>query len=318
MLIDSHLHIGLNNWNEKYLLDYLDKNKIDKAWILTWEESSPAVPEHYIPLDIKILKKVYKSHPDRIVPFYAPDPGRANWKEDLQDCLDEGFAGCAELKVSYNWDDPKITELLEFLDRKKLPLIFHMEQARKIFIPKKEHGLDWLMRRLINEKYNGKAAPGILGISKTTGILRKYFSERIADFPGYLLNFEKLEKAISSYPNVTFIGHGPHIWNHYSVPDKAFHFHQKGKFRGEGIIWRLLKQYPNFYCDISGFSGFNAINRDHKTAREFLGSNFTKILFGTDNMEFGLHSLVKSFDLEKNKLDHIFFKNALRIVDSKA
>lgn len=314
MLIDSHLHIGLNNWTEDYLLNYLDTNKIDKAWILTWEESNPEVPEHYIPLDIEMVKKAYKNHPDRIVPFYAPDPGREKWKEDLQACLDAGFAGCAELKVSCRWDDPKIISLLEFLDQKKLPLIFHMERPREIFMPLKERGLDWLMQRLINDKYNGKSAHIIEGISRNTGLLRKYLSNGLVDFSGYLLDFEALEKAIISFKGITFIGHGPHIWNHYSLPEKDYLFHQKGKFIEKGVIWRLLEEHPNFYCDISGFSGFNAMNRDPQIAKEFLTVNASKILFGTDNMEFGLHSLVESLGIERDKLAHIYYKNAMSII----
>jgi len=314
VLIDSHLHIGLNNWTEEYLLNYLDSNLIDKAWILTWEESNPVVPEHYISLDIEMVKKAFKNHPDRIVPFYAPDPGRPKWKEDLQACLDEGFAGCAELKISYRWDDPKILSLLEFLDQKKLPLIFHMERPRNIFIPKKERGLDWLMRRLINDKYNGKSTHIIEGISNKTGLLRKYLSKRLVNFPGYLLDLESLEKSINTFPGVTFIGHGPHIWNNYSLPQKDYLFHQKGKFIEKGVIWRLLEQHPNFYCDISGFSGFNAMNRDHQIAKEFLTVNAKKILFGTDNMEFGLHPLVESLGIEKDKLEHIYYKNAMSII----
>ncbi len=316
VIIDAHLHIGLKAWTEEYLIKYLDNNQIEKAWILTWEENDPIVPGYYIPLDLEMVKKAYKNHPDRIVPFYAPDPGRPSWKEDLQSCLDEGFAGCAELKVSYRWDDPKVIALLEFLDQKKLPLIFHMERGRNIFVPKKERGLDWLMKRLINERYNGKPAHMIENLGKKTGFLKKYLSKRLVEFPGYLLDFDALEKAISTYPGITFIGHGPHIWNNYSVPEKHYLFHQKEKFHGPGILWRLLEEYPNFYCDISGFSGFNAMNRNHAASKLFLTTFSHKILFGTDNNELGLYPLLESLDIELDKREQIYSKNALSILGS--
>lgn len=313
MLIDSHLHIGLNNWTEDHLIKYLDENEIEKAWILTWDEMDPAVPEEYTPLDIGKVKKAFKNHPDRIVPFYAPDPGRANWKDELQRSLDDGFAGCAELKVSYRWDDPKMLPLLSFLNDAKLPLIFHMERARKIFVGKEEKRLDWLMRRLINTKYNGVQGHRIKNLSNQTGILKKYFKHRLQEFPGYLLDFAALEKTVSIYRDIKFIGHGPHIWNHYSIPEKDYLFHQTGKFKGKGVIWKLLDQYDNFHCDISGYSGFNAMNRDHGVSKEFLSEFHQKILYGTDNYELGLFQLLESLKLEEAKKENICYKNAKRI-----
>jgi len=314
MLIDSHLHIGLNDWTEEHLLKYLDDHKIEKGWILTWEEQHPAVPDYYLPLDISMVKKAFKNHPDRIVPFYAPDPGRKNWKEDLQSCLDIGFSGCAELKVSYSWDDPIMTSLLEFLDSKKLPLIFHMERARNMFIPREDKGLDWVMKRLINERYNGKTTRLIEKVSSSTGLLKKYISKRLVEFPGYLLDMDALERAIGKFPGISFIGHGPHIWNHLSVPKKEHLFHQNVAFNGEGTTWRLLKEHSNFYCDISGFSGYNALSRDREISKKFLSECSNKLLYGTDNMDLGLFDLVESFGIEKEKLAHIYYKNARAII----
>ncbi len=313
MLIDAHLHIGLNNWTEDRLIKYLDDNEIEKAWILTWDEMNPVVAEEYLPLDIDLVKKAYRKHPDRIVPFYAPDPGRANWKDELQRCLDDGFAGCAELKVSYTWDDPRMLPLLEFLNSAKLPLVFHMERARNFYAGNDKKKLEWLLRRLINTKYNGVQAQRIYKLSNSTGILKKHLHKRTIDFPGYLLDLDALEKAISAYSDINFIGHGPHIWNNYSVPGKEYMFHQTGKFRGKGEIWRLLEQYENFHCDISGYSGFNAMNRDHQASKEFLSRFHEKILFGTDNYELGLFELLESFSLEEAKKENIHCNNARRI-----
>lgn len=84
MIIDTHLHIGLNGWTDDSLIKYLDENQIAKAWILTWDEQNPIAPEYYIPLDIDKVSKAFKKYPDRIVPFYAPDPGRPDWKKSYQ------------------------------------------------------------------------------------------------------------------------------------------------------------------------------------------------------------------------------------------
>ena len=113
---------------------------------------------YYQSLDIDLVRKAFKNSPDRIVPFYAPDPARPDWKERLSDCLNDGFAGCGELKVPYNWNDERIIPLLEFLNNNDLPLIFHMERGRNIFVPERDRGADWLFKRLINERFNGRSA----------------------------------------------------------------------------------------------------------------------------------------------------------------
>lgn len=313
MLIDAHLHIGLNDWTEERLLHYLDENDIEKAWLLTWDEMDPLLPLEYQPLDIELVRKAFKQHPDRIVPFYAPDPARPDWKEELKRCLDEGFAGCAELKVTYNWDDPNMLPLLEFLDSNGLPLVFHMERARKYFVGSDKKKLEWLLKRLINTRYNGVQARRIENFSRRTGVLRNYLDKRTIEFPGYLLDFESLEKAVAEYKNISFIGHGPHIWNHYAIVERDYLFHQCGKIKGKGLIWRLLEAYENFHCDISGFSGYNAMNRDHRASKEFLSLFHEKILFGTDNYELGLHKLLESFNIDVEKKANIYYNNARRI-----
>lgn len=316
MIIDSHLHIGLNNWTEEVLIKYLDENEIDKAWILTWDEEKPIAPLYYLPLDIEVVKKAYKNHPQRIVPFYAPDPGRSDWKMRLTKAIDQGFAGCGELKVSYNWNDPVMKPMLEFLDHKKLPLIFHMEASRKIFIPKRDFGADWLFKRLINERFNGKSANSILRL-QNSGFLYEYLNSRLLDFPGYLMDFHHLEHAVKTYSNITYIAHGPHAWNNFSKPEKEYLFHQDGKFTGPGKLWKMLEKHENFYCDLSGYSGYNALSRDLNATKEFMETLSSKLLFGTDNMNMGLHTLVNDLDLQSDLKDQIMFKNALRILDSQ-
>ncbi len=310
MIIDSHLHIGLNSWSEQTLLNYLDRHDIEKAWILTWDEVRPVVPMYYIPLDIELVRSAFRNHPDRIVPFYAPDPGRPDWQERFSECLNEGFAGCGELKVPYRWNDERMVPLLEFLDKNSLPLIFHMERARKIFVPARASGADWFFRRIINERFNGKMARFIECSRIGTGMLKKYLANRMVDFPGYLLDFELLEEALKRYRNIHFIAHGPHIWNHFSIPRKEYLFHQEGKITGKGVLWRLLEQYENLFCDLSGFSGYNALNRDRAFSFEFLDQFFKKVLFGTDNSDLGLKAFLEGLGLDKEKLHAICYANA--------
>jgi len=317
VIIDSHLHIGLNGRTAESLIRYLDRNGIEKGWVLTWDEQYPIAPMYYQSLDIKQVRQAFRMYPDRIVPFYAPDPGRTDWRVRLEDCLDEGFAGCGELKVPYRWDDERMVELLEFLDEKGLPLIFHMERPRKIFVPRKQAGADWLIKRLYNERFNGKTANMIDKVRKGIRLLDRYMESRLIDFPGYLMDMALLEEAVMKYRNITFIAHGPHTWNHFSIPRKDYLFHQEGRINGKGQLWSLLERYDNFYCDISGFSGYNALQRDRTFTREFLTTLYAKILFGTDNMELGLKKLLDTSGLATNQLDAIFYSNAAGILRSQ-
>lgn len=313
MVIDAHLHIGLNDWTEKRLLNYLDEHGIEKAWVLTWDEADPVAPLYYLPLDIDLVSRAFRQHPDRIVPFYAPDPGRDDWKDRLLARLDEGFAGCGELKVAYPWNDPRVTALLEFLDSKQLPLIFHMERSRSIFVPRRDSGADWLFKRLINERFNGKAAHLLTSMGQHTGLLQRYLNSRMVDFPGYLMDLELLGDAVNDYPGITFIAHGPHIWNHFSVPGKPYLFIQKGRVNGEGALWKFLEENNNFYCDISGLTAYTALNRDRDFTRIFMERYHHKILFGTDNWELGLPEFLDRLSLDQGIKDHIMYRNAAKI-----
>ncbi|MCF8225198.1 MAG: hypothetical protein K9J30_04915 [Bacteroidales bacterium] len=315
MIIDSHLHIGLNGWTESHLLKYLDRHGIEKAWILTWDEAEPALPLYYQPLDLNAVLAAYKNHPDRIVPFFAPDPKRNDWKERLLECMDAGVAGCGELKVPYRWEDDHVVELLEFLDHHKLPLVFHMERGRPVFIPRNNYGADGLFRRLINERFNGKSANLILKMKESTGFFQNYLDKRLLDFPGYLMDITGLEQVLKQYKNIIFIGHGPEVWNQFSSNFDKHLFHQTGKVKGEGETIRLLKNYDNFYCDISGMSGYNALKRDQYFSQRFLNQCYNKLLFGTDNMDLGLKDFIFEFDLDQIKLDRIMYKNAMSILN---
>ncbi len=309
MVIDSHLHIGLMGMTEKSLLTYLDEQEIDRCWLLTWEELSPPLPYLYAPLDLGTVKKAWINHPDRIVPFYAPDPGKKDWKEDLQTCLDEGFGGCGELKVGRNWKDSRVRHLLEFLNEKKLPLIFHSEQARIAYDPEGSKLLGPVFRRLINERFNGESARIISSLYRN-GFFKRHLKDRLHELPGYLDDLDGLEDALTLYTDVKFIAHGPHFWNHFGNRKVSYHFHETGPVAQKGQIWDLLDRFPNLFCDISGYSAWNALNRDSLLTREFLEKYSHKVLFGTDNFPFRQRQFLENTGLSKQALDNILGKNA--------
>ena len=134
-------------------------------------------------------------------------------------------------------------------------------------------------------------------------------------FPGYMVNFASLEIALKDYPNVNFIAHGPLFWKYVSA-DAAIRkeLYPKGPVVGEGIIWRLLTDYPNFHADISGDSGLNALTRDPLNAKRFLSLFENKILYGTDNVMKGQRDFLNSLGLSGATYKKIYGDNACRLV----
>ncbi|PLX18233.1 MAG: hypothetical protein C0597_06360 [Marinilabiliales bacterium] len=79
--INSHFHINFQGYNTDKIIRYLDTNNIEKCWIVTWEEHSPAISSIYENLSVKELIHASDLHPDRFIPFYATDPDTPNLKD---------------------------------------------------------------------------------------------------------------------------------------------------------------------------------------------------------------------------------------------
>ena len=138
-----------------------------------------------------------------------------------------------------------------------------------------------------------------------------------AYFPGYLFDFENLEKRLAQFPRQIFIGHGPHFWNNISQDILMQRFYQRGPIKQLGIIDLLLEHYDNFYCDVSGRAAYIALTRDEAISRAFLTRHSHKILYGTDNFHPGkMERLLSSFDLPPEKCNRIFYENASMIIPS--
>ena len=261
------------------------------------------------------LLEACSMHPDRFIPFYAPDPNTNNLEKLFQRYIDMGIKGCAELKVSLNWDAPLIESYLTILQQHGMALVFHMENPRMQYMQEKEGFLQWIMERLMNDKYNGISRYYMNRFAESTGIFNQKIKRNLIHFPGILFDFSALEKRVQEFPGIRFIGHGPDFWNNISSFQHPKFIHQKGSIKAFGIIDRMLEEYDNFYCDISGTSGFNALNRDHKQAKVFLQKHAPKILYGTDNTNFPLLALLQSMNLSKEQLEMILYKNALKILE---
>lgn len=313
-IIDAHMHVGLSGFDVPTLIRSMDEKGIDQSWLLTWEELEPPVTSLHMELGPEPLLDACAAYPDRLVPLYAPDPSRPGLGEWFRQFRERGIRGCGELKVSRRWSDPLLTPYLELVDAYRWPLIFHMEEPRMQYLREGDGFGEWILERLMNDKYNGIPRYYLTRMAASTGILKKKIRRNQVPFPGILYDFDGLEARLQQFAGIRFIAHGPDFWNHIGNETSPRYIHQKGRFREFGIIDRLLERHENLFCDISGHSGFNALKRDPGKARLFLQKHATRVLYGTDNTRLPLMELLHSMKLGEETMQRILHGNALRVM----
>jgi predicted TIM-barrel fold metal-dependent hydrolase len=318
--IDCHFHVNFNNINSGNIIEYLDRQKIEKCWLLTWEEKNPRIPSLYKHLSVDSVLETYQKYPDRIIPFYAPDPYSKDTDKILSEYMKKGIKGCGELKVNYRWDSPEINNYLDKVSELGLPVLFHMERERYHYIRNgtslKERLIEMFFKtKLINNNVKNFAYERLKYQSSIKNGLIK--------FPGYLSDILNLEQQLIQHPDIKFIAHGPSFWENIEEVDLFKPMFQSsklkfpnGRIKKWGIINQLLQKHDNLYCDISGTSGYNAFTRDREKTTEFIDMHHSKIIFGTDNTNYPYYDMLKSFNLSKDKLSNIYFNNANKIIAS--
>jgi predicted TIM-barrel fold metal-dependent hydrolase len=301
MLVDSHMHVNLNRLGLNNLVSYLDRERIDCCWLLTWEEAHPG-KWPYQHLSIEDVFDAYSKYPSRFIPMYAPDPAVEDAAIKLESWHGKGIRGCGELKSTLNWDSPMVRRLLATAAKLGVPVVFHMEEARSISTPRSSAIHDRLLC-------------AALRVAARTYPLKNRL-ERL-NFPGYMLDFASLERALNDFPQLNFVAHGLMFWKNISA-DAPLRRESlpTGPVTVEGIIWRLLREHPNLYADISGSSGFNALSRDPVNARTFLTTFADKILYGTDNVLVGQRGFLDSLGLSSRTYSRLYGENACSLISS--
>ena len=314
-LIDSHFHIGFNGYDSpEDIIRYMDERGISKCWLLSWEEQTPQVPERYQCLSVDEIWRAYQKYPDRFVPFYAPDPTRQDALAVLNAWLEKGCRGFGELKVSIGWQDDRLRRILEVLNQRKAILIFHMEDAQAIKLPATSN---WF-HRFVTNYYRPTRIRGIPYLLLNWAAfcvpgLGKKIKKATRDvlFDGYLNSFDELEQVVKQYANIVFVGHGPLFWKGISSDYRArSETNPPGPVTEGGPSLRLLRDYPNMMADLSGPSGFHAVTRDSEFTRQLLEDCQDKLMYGTDNFDFGLKAVLDSVQLDDAVREKIYSLNA--------
>ena len=314
MFIDAHFHPGLKGFTPQKISEYLDREKIDQIWLFSWEELNPSIPELYRHISIEEILEAYRHDPDRIVPFYAPDPTQSDVCHKLENYAGKGVKGYGELKVTARWSDPEITKMLECSSKLEFPIVFHNELSRYHYMPNSKSYFDRQFGKLMNGAFNGVSRLYIDQFVNATGLFRRKINRKLKYFPGYMLDMAEFEQQLQAFPDLTFIAHGPLFWKAIASDYNPVIKNDKGKIREKGVSVRLLEEYDNLYADISGVSGFNALSRDDSFSKWFLERFSHKLLFGTDNYLLKQKELLDSFNLPKEKYRQIMGDNAASII----
>jgi len=240
MIVDAHLHIGFNGISTSSVINYLDRNRIDCCWLLTWEEKYPAHPG-YRPLPVAEVFEAYQKYPSRVIPMYAPDAANGSLESTMAFWHRLGIRGIGEVKVTASWYSTEVTALLDVARKLRLPLVFHMEDPRSIYWPATNSAADKAACKLLNRFKKSRLGEETLEyIAQNSALARAILDSRNHFIPAYLPECSGLEGRLQAYPEVTFIGHGPLFWKGISA-DMGLELHPKGPVEKGGIVPRLLR-----------------------------------------------------------------------------
>jgi hypothetical protein len=134
----------------------------------------------------------------------------------------------------------------------------------------------------------------------------------------------QLAECLKRFPELKFFGHSQAFWAEIGILDKETDRYGYPDYpvREEGVVPKLMRQYPNLYGDLSAGSGCNALRRDRKYAIKFLNEFQDRLMFGTDIcapdtptplVDF-LLDLNNSGDISETVFEKIARKNAIRIL----
>lgn len=284
MIIDIHNHPDWHGHDLNKFLDNMDRNGIDKTWLLSWEAPSDEYDPHYIwctpevgkrgPIPFSRCLSYAERAPERFILGYCPDPRRPEAIDQLKAAVNiYNVKVCGELKLRMMYDNPDAIRMFRYCGEAGLPVLVHIDYEfdTKVRYPRP------------NWWYGG--------------------------------GIDAFERAVKACPETTFIGHAPGFWSHISGDDqfdKAAY--PSGKVLPGGKVVEMLRKYKNLHCDISAGSGCNALKRDPEFAKQFLVEFQDRVLYGRDYFDNIHQEFLNSIGLEAAVLEKIYSGNALKMI----
>lgn len=280
MIIDAHNHVNWLGYTPEKIIENMDQNGIDRTWLLSWEAPAEEIdPAMYMPVFFPGQKDLPFSNvhaavvrfPDRFVAGYCPDPRNADAADKLKLAVQQyGVQVCGELKLRMMLDNLDALHLYKLCAEYKIPVVVHIDYPIPLGSGDYPRPNYW---------YGGGIDP--------------------------------FERALQSCPETVFIGHGPGFWAHISKDEKYLAtYYPEGPVVPGGELYRLLRDYPNLYADLSADSALKALSRDAHIGREFLIEFQDRLLFARDNFGNRLMELLASYALPKVVMEKILSANA--------
>lgn len=286
MIIDAHNHPDWHGHDLAKFLANMAQYRIDLTWLLSWE--CPA--DEYEPGAIAVIPdsgprgpipfarcvSYAERAPGKFVLGFAPDPRRPEAIDQLQAAMTiYGVRVCGELKLRMMYDNPDSLRLFRFCGKNKVPVTIHLDYPGSLDERSRYPRPDWW--------YGG--------------------------------GIESLERVLQACPDTVVLGHAPGFWSHISADEHCrVPGYPKGKVAPGGQLIRLLRAYPNLYCDWSAGSGHNALSRDPEFARDFVLEFQDRILYARDYFGNMHQEFLNGLNLPPAVLAKLYSGNALKLV----
>ncbi len=292
MIIDAHQHCFWHGRDDAGLIADLDEHHIDQAWLLTWEtppqENATPYLHVFNPIHVRAdgthagmplsdVLATHRKYPGRFLPGYCPHPLAGDAPRFFESaCRIHGVRVCGEWKFRVLFDDPRCLELHRKAGELGCPVVLHLDvpYLRNETSGQLEYCPEW---------YGGTA--------------------------------DNLERALQACPQTNFLGHAPGFWREISGDaGDSPKLYPDGPITPGGKVWRLLKEYPNLYGDMSGFSGRNAISRSPEIGRDFICTFANRLLFARDEYGGKTQAFLATLNLPSDVQEQVFFGNAQRLI----
>lgn len=292
MIIDAHNHPDWCGKDFDAFIADMDKNGIDKTWLLTWEAPFGDYSPFYLevtsghlfkskdtqsyPVPFERCIDYIQRAPERFVLGYAPDLRRVDALSCMKSAVSiYGVKVCGEVKLRMLYDNPDAVEIFKFCGDANIPVTLHFDYPEAT-----------------KKSYNYPRSNWWYGGSIDT-----------------------LEHLLNLCPKTNFLGHAPGFWGHISNDDLVYtESNPKGPVIEGGKIEYLLGKYKNLYCDISANSGYNALSRDKDYSYKLINKFPERFVYARDCFNNTHQEIIEELNLNKDVKELIYCGNAQRLI----
>lgn len=288
-IIDAHNHPDWWGHDLNRFLENMDRHGISQTWLFSWEcgkeefqpiyHSAILCADFHGPIPFERCVAYHEKAPDRFILGCAPDPRDPHACRRLKAAHDiYGARLCGEIKCRTMYDSPDCLRLFHTAGELGMPVTLHF---------------DYDFQKTLDDKWN------------------EWWGGTI----------HTLERVLEACPDTNFLGHAPGFWVHIS-DDELWKTCQyppaTAGIKGDGEIVKLLRKYPNLYCDISAGSGCTALKRDLDFTRRFLTEFQDRVLYARDYFDNRHQELLNSLGLPDEILSKIYAGNAERLAGNSS